>query len=107
MTHPLAVMHEALCARLKGHSVVVCACRTPTGFLPCPASAQGSLIAVYPPSAYQAAMANPEPRQPHKLTVHSGSGYTGSICDQCGSLRMRRTGTCETCMDCGNAGGCG
>jgi len=44
-------------------------------------------------------------RPPPSLSVVGG--YTGSICDQCGSTRMRRSGTCETCDDCGNAGGCG
>jgi len=107
MTPPLAAMTEALCARLMGHSVIVCACRTPAGFLPCPASAQGSLISVYPPSAYRAVMAEPKRPVP-KLVQNTGyTGYTGSICDQCGSTRMRRSGTCETCDDCGNAGGCG
>lgn len=91
------------CARLSGHSVVVCGCRTAGGFLPCPASAQGVLTAVYPPSAYRRAF---EPKRPTPTLVYSG-GYTGSICDVCGSPRMRRSGTCETCDDCGNAGGCG
>lgn len=38
---------------------------------------------------------------------HKTMGYTGSACSHCGSFRMKRTGTCETCEDCGNAsGGC-
>ncbi len=102
------MMTEAACARLRGHSVVICAyCRTTDGFKPCPEAALRVLTPVFPPSAYRAVMDKPKPSQPPKLTVHSGGGYTGSICDQCGSARMRRTGTCETCMDCGNAGGCG
>lgn len=108
-------MQAAHCARLQGHSVVVCRCRTPNGFLPCPEGALGQLTPTYPPEAYRraaaqlqaerAAPAAPPPRSVPRL-VYSG-GYTGSICDQCGSARMRRSGTCETCEDCGNAGGCG
>ena len=107
-------MHEALCARLQGHSVVVCACRTPDGFLPCPEAARRVLAPVAPPSTYHAVQVNrtyqPDRQKPPLTSITSrqiGGGYTGSICDQCGGMRMRRTGTCETCMDCGNAGGCG
>jgi len=31
---------------------------------------------------------------------------TGNTCRECGSPRMRRTGTCETCEDCGESQGC-
>lgn len=100
------MMTEANCARLQGHSVVICGCKTADGFLPCPESAQGILTPVYPPEAYKRAYENRPARKPPKL-LHLSNGYTGNICDQCGSARMRRSGTCETCDDCGNAGGCG
>lgn len=32
--------------------------------------------------------------------------YTGNPCSQCGSGRMRRSGTCAVCEDCGESGGC-
>ena len=36
------------------------------------------------------------------------ASYSGSICSACGSTRMIRTGTCETCSDChASSGGCG
>ena len=36
-----------------------------------------------------------------------GAGYTGNVCGSCGSLNMRRSGTCETCDNCGStSGGC-
>jgi hypothetical protein len=62
-------------------------------------------VSLRPPPADDAALRAPPPRSAPRL-VYSG-GYTGSICDQCGSTRMRRSGTCETCEDCGSAGGCG
>lgn len=31
---------------------------------------------------------------------------TGNCCGDCGSTRMVRTGTCETCQDCGRSSGC-
>lgn len=33
-------------------------------------------------------------------------GYTGSICSGCGSVRMKRNGSCELCLDCGATSGC-
>ncbi|MBI3618980.1 adenosylcobalamin-dependent ribonucleoside-diphosphate reductase [Candidatus Peregrinibacteria bacterium] len=33
-------------------------------------------------------------------------GFTGSICAGCGSLRMKRNGSCEVCLDCGVTSGC-
>jgi hypothetical protein len=101
----MMTMTAERCARLQGHSVVVCGCRTPEGFLPCPEAALGVLTPVYPPEAYRRAA---EPPRPALKLVHTvANGYTGNICDQCGSARMRRAGTCEVCDDCGYAGGCG
>jgi hypothetical protein len=117
----------SVCARLHGHSVVVCQCRTANGFLPCPNEAVGQLTATYPPAAYARHLTGSEQQvlkralnrstrliepggaPPTRSVPHLAysAGYTGSICDACGSLRMRRSGTCETCDDCGNAGGCG
>ncbi len=33
-------------------------------------------------------------------------GYTGSICSGCGSTKMKRNGSCELCLDCGQTSGC-
>lgn len=33
--------------------------------------------------------------------------YTGDVCTNCGSGKMRRSGTCATCQDCGTTSGCG
>lgn len=33
-------------------------------------------------------------------------GYTGSLCSGCGSVRMKRNGSCELCLDCGATSGC-
>ncbi|ROL55960.1 vitamin B12-dependent ribonucleotide reductase [Bacteroidetes/Chlorobi group bacterium Naka2016] len=35
-----------------------------------------------------------------------GLGYTGETCPSCGSIRMRRSGTCSVCEDCGTTTGC-
>lgn len=35
-----------------------------------------------------------------------GLGYTGETCPSCGSIRMRRSGTCAVCEDCGTTTGC-
>lgn len=31
---------------------------------------------------------------------------TGDICTRCGGSRFQQTGTCKTCLDCGEPGGC-
>lgn len=36
----------------------------------------------------------------------NGHGYTGDVCQRCGSLRMVRNGTCTLCADCGESSGC-
>ena len=33
-------------------------------------------------------------------------GYTGDVCESCGSLTMVRNGTCLKCLTCGNTSGC-
>ncbi|MCX7880435.1 MAG: vitamin B12-dependent ribonucleotide reductase [Ignavibacteria bacterium] len=39
-------------------------------------------------------------------TAAKGLGYTGEFCPACGSIRMRRSGTCSVCEDCGTNTGC-
>jgi ribonucleoside-diphosphate reductase alpha chain len=34
------------------------------------------------------------------------AGYTGESCGSCGSVRVRRNGTCIVCEDCGTTSGC-
>jgi hypothetical protein len=34
------------------------------------------------------------------------AGFTGNTCFKCGSMRMKLTGTCAVCLDCGESGGC-
>jgi hypothetical protein len=34
------------------------------------------------------------------------AGYTGNICQHCGSTRLIMAGKCEVCTDCGNSSGC-
>lgn len=34
------------------------------------------------------------------------AGYTGDECATCGSMRMKQSGTCKTCEECGNTTGC-
>lgn len=35
------------------------------------------------------------------------SGYTGDVCPHCQGFRVKRTGSCVTCEDCGSNAGCG
>jgi hypothetical protein len=51
----------------------------------------------------------PKPAPQNSAEIARASGFTGNACTnpQCGSFNVRRTGTCETCQDCGNNAGCG
>ncbi len=42
----------------------------------------------------------------NKIEKAKQHGYTGSICTECGSTKMKRNGSCELCLDCGGTSGC-
>ena len=56
---------------------------------------------------YRAAADELVPLPPEPKNDAKEQGYTGNTCDRCGSSRMMRAGACETCLECGTAGGCG
>lgn len=41
-----------------------------------------------------------------KMIVIDRPPMTGNACSECGGM-MCRTGSCETCTECGTTGGCG
>jgi ribonucleoside-diphosphate reductase alpha chain len=41
-----------------------------------------------------------------KIREAKMKGYTGDICTVCGSAEMVRNGTCQKCLNCGEASGC-
>lgn len=41
-----------------------------------------------------------------KMPSAKDQGYTGDVCQICGSLRMKRNGACLLCEDCGSTSGC-
>jgi ribonucleoside-diphosphate reductase alpha chain len=43
---------------------------------------------------------------PSKIQIAKQQGFTGSICTGCGSVRVKRNGSCEVCLDCGATSGC-
>lgn len=44
---------------------------------------------------------------PSVVEVAKAQGFTGNTCGTCGSPRMVRTGSCETCQDCYATSSCG
>lgn len=44
---------------------------------------------------------------PARLEHARAGGFTGDPCTACGSLAVVRSGTCQTCQDCGTQTGCG
>ena len=49
-----------------------------------------------------------ERRAAMHLRVHEATqlGYTGNLCEKCGSSQMVRSGACEKCENCGESSGC-
>lgn len=47
-----------------------------------------------------------EPVDKTTLAQKNGGHYTGNSCSQCGSFDLMRSGTCETCLNCGHGNGC-
>jgi ribonucleoside-diphosphate reductase alpha chain len=43
---------------------------------------------------------------PEKTAQAKLQGFTGSQCGGCGSMGMKRNGSCEVCLDCGATSGC-
>lgn len=41
-----------------------------------------------------------------EVSTARSKGYTGASCRECGSMKMRRNGTCTLCEDCGATTGC-
>ncbi|MBU2213207.1 vitamin B12-dependent ribonucleotide reductase, partial [Patescibacteria group bacterium] len=41
-----------------------------------------------------------------KIAIARQQGFTGSMCGNCGSLRVKANGSCEVCLDCGATSGC-
>lgn len=41
-----------------------------------------------------------------EVVVARSKGYTGESCRECGSMKVRRNGTCTLCEDCGATSGC-
>lgn len=43
-----------------------------------------------------------------KLTpgMAKNMGYTGESCSTCGSMKVKKNGTCSVCLDCGTTSGC-
>ncbi len=41
-----------------------------------------------------------------KVNEARAQGYTGDQCSQCGSMRLKRNGSCSVCEDCGATTGC-
>lgn len=79
-----------LCNLAVGGSIRDCGCRVEGGWAECPAEVRRRL-------AYERA------NKRHPLPL---PGYTGDVCDICGSSQLIRNGTCLLCTSCGATSGC-
>lgn len=61
------------------------------------------------PEAVQTGIATLAPEEastPTKTDLAKLQGFTGSLCSSCSSMKMKRNGSCEVCLDCGVTSGC-
>ena len=65
-----------------------------------PLPTQGHTVTVSPSASVFASSPKPD-RSDARL-----AGYSGDACDTCGSLSMKRVGSCLTCDACGSTTGC-
>ncbi len=75
-----------------------------------PVEAPGSLAPTRAPEPKPAPVAAPTPSgtqtRAEAAEMSRRAGYTGDGCGSCGSMRVRRNGTCVVCEDCGTTSGC-
>ena len=65
-------------------------------------SAPAQMLSAQP----EAAVAASETAVASSAEAAKQQGYTGSACSGCGSMKMKRNGSCEVCLDCGATSGC-
>jgi hypothetical protein len=46
-------------------------------------------------------------KETEKMSTAIDQGFTGDVCITCGGCRMRRSGSCTVCSDCGSTSSCG
>lgn len=66
-------------------------------------------LSVPDPRASAASPADMEPGPPQypvNRAMATGMGYTGDQCSHCSSMRMKISGHCLVCEDCGTTTGC-
>ncbi len=60
-------------------------------------------LAVKNPEVAQQQMS---PGVPESKTIARAQGFTGDTCGNCGSMKMKRNGSCLLCIECGTTTGC-
>lgn len=66
----------------------------------------GSISATQRQQAMDANRDAAKARAAERVQQARGMGYTGDLCTQCGSDRMKRNGSCLCCESCGATTGC-
>lgn len=49
---------------------------------------------------------NMSPTEPETRLTAKAQGFTGDTCTNCGSMKMKRNGSCMVCIECGTTTGC-
>jgi ribonucleoside-diphosphate reductase alpha chain len=65
---------------------------------------QAAPVAVSTPVATQQVTMSPS--EPDSRQMAKAQGFTGDTCTNCGSMKMKRNGSCMVCIECGTTTGC-
>ena len=58
------------------------------------------------PSKTMEELDRPQDESELRMKAARSKGYTGDACGSCGSMRVKRNGSCTVCEDCGTTSGC-
>lgn len=63
-------------------------------------------VVVEKPRSAATSAVSMSPSEPDSRTTARAQGFTGDTCTNCGSMKMKRNGSCMVCIECGTTTGC-
>lgn len=73
---------------------------------PVQAQLPGTAEAVKPVPNMEERQVDMSATEPDSRSVAKAQGFTGDTCTNCGSMKMKRNGSCMVCIECGTTTGC-
>lgn len=73
---------------------------------PVQAQLPGTVTMPVPVKSQAERLIDMSPAQPDSRSTAKAQGFTGDTCTNCGSMKMKRNGSCMVCIECGTTTGC-